>query len=379
MKTQIFNQCVARLSLIAAIVLLILEIGQVNAGPYPPTTATVYAGMVKPQRGVVDYTGTPIAGQYSTVHLGNYNGGAEGSGSHPGVDITEGDCQVTPIRAIAQGTIVVVVRDWLDRNPGGLVCGNNQLLGFRGFGNRVVVRHDGVPNRDGYYGTAFSVYAHLASVNQNVDVNDKVLRGTIIGYQGSTGGSTGSHLHFQMDQDRGGEHPYWPTTDVNSTADAGNVRYYTYNAMRFVQAHIVRTAFAGSGACTEYFVGMPSPSFCEDYEREIDHEWFGGGPSGFPVNNFSARWEGSITLSPASGWVFYATVDDGVRLWIDNNLKIDRWSQQQSPVTHVAVVPLTPGTHQVKMEYFEASGGAVAQLAWQKAFSVYLPVILKQP
>ncbi len=54
------------------------------------------------------------------------------------------------------------------------------------YGNHVIIEHN-----NGYY----TMYAHML---QNVEVNegDSVKRGQIIGYMGSSGSSTGAHLHF---------------------------------------------------------------------------------------------------------------------------------------------------------------------------------------
>ena len=57
-----------------------------------------------------------------------------------------------------------------------------------GYGNLVEIRHP-----DG----SKSVYAHLS--NRKVGVGDKVNPGAVIGNVGSTGGSTGPHLHFEYD------------------------------------------------------------------------------------------------------------------------------------------------------------------------------------
>lgn len=55
------------------------------------------------------------------------------------------------------------------------------------FGNRVVVDH-----QNGYE----SIYAHLSSID--VKVGDKVPKGTKLGNMGSTGRSTGLHLHLEI-------------------------------------------------------------------------------------------------------------------------------------------------------------------------------------
>jgi murein DD-endopeptidase MepM/ murein hydrolase activator NlpD len=55
------------------------------------------------------------------------------------------------------------------------------------YGNHIVVRHDnGVK----------TLYAHLTSTK--VSPGDKVLRGQVIGTVGSTGNSSGPHLHFEV-------------------------------------------------------------------------------------------------------------------------------------------------------------------------------------
>ncbi|WP_190092005.1 M23 family metallopeptidase [Streptomyces melanogenes] len=74
----------------------------------------------------------------------------------------------TPVRAVGAGRVVSVS------------CGG-------GFGIEVVVGHPG-----GYY----SQYAHLAAVT--VDQGDRVGTGQWIGQAGTTGNSTGPHLHFEI-------------------------------------------------------------------------------------------------------------------------------------------------------------------------------------
>ncbi len=68
-------------------------------------------------------------------------------------------------------------------------CGNT-------YGNYIVIQHS-----NNYY----TMYAHLIS-DLEVNVGDTVTRGTIIGYMGSSGSSTGAHLHFGVsigEPDRG--------------------------------------------------------------------------------------------------------------------------------------------------------------------------------
>lgn len=75
-----------------------------------------------------------------------------------------------------------------------------------GYGNLVEVLHP-----DG----SKSVYAHLAE--RNVVVGQKIKKGSVIGLVGSTGGSTGPHLHFEYDDANGNRIDNWE--QLNNMAD----------------------------------------------------------------------------------------------------------------------------------------------------------------
>jgi len=65
-----------------------------------------------------------------------------------------------------------------------VVAGNTE---YPGYGRMVVIRH-----ADGYQ----TLYGHLSE--SYVHAGDHVARGEVIGRMGSTGRSTGSHLHFEV-------------------------------------------------------------------------------------------------------------------------------------------------------------------------------------
>lgn len=99
---------------------------------------------------------------------------------HAGVDITRwcGYSTTATICAYADG-VVTQLRDGVE--------------GFdaeRSEGNFVVIDHGG-----GYV----SKYFHLACGTIGVSLYDRVAVGQAIGYMGSTGYSTGAHLHFQLE------------------------------------------------------------------------------------------------------------------------------------------------------------------------------------
>jgi hypothetical protein len=90
--------------------------------------------------------------------------------THTGIDIIDhAPSGATPIRPFRPGRVI------------------NTIHSSRGFGNHVIVDHgNGVT----------SLYAHLASIA--VQVGQEVGTNTTLGYEGSTGMSTGTHLHFEI-------------------------------------------------------------------------------------------------------------------------------------------------------------------------------------
>lgn len=106
----------------------------------------------------------PVEGYVLSTSFGST--GARWSNGHTGQDFAVPSG--TPVRSVGDGQVVRVA------------CGG-------AFGTEIVVGH---PN--GYY----SQYAHLASVA--VDRGERVRTGQWIGRAGSTGNSTGPHLHFEM-------------------------------------------------------------------------------------------------------------------------------------------------------------------------------------
>lgn len=115
----------------------------------------------------------------------------------------------------------------------------------------------------------------------------------------------------------------------------------------------------------EYFSNttLSGPATTTQCETAINYDWGTGGPTtGVGVDNFSARWTGQFSFS-AGSYTFTARADDGVRVYLDGTLIIDSWSDH-GPTTYTANRMLTASTHEVKVEYYEHTGGAVAQVSW---------------
>jgi hypothetical protein len=101
-------------------------------------------------------------------------------------------------------------------------------------------------------------------------------------------------------------------------------------------------------------------------DTAIDYDWGNGSPDR-QVNSdsFSARWTRYLDLA-AGTYRFTVHSDDGVRLWVDNTLLINDWTDHAVRVATTNVA-LSAGHHLVQVEYYENTGLAVIKVAWARA------------
>ncbi len=115
--------------------------------------------------------------------------------------------------------------------------------------------------------------------------------------------------------------------------------------------------------------GSPTYVRCENWP--INWDWGSGGPgNGIGNDNFSARWTGQAYIN-SGNYTFIARTDDGMRVWLDGGLIIDKW-YDQAPTEHRVTRSVSAGNHSIKVEYYENGGGAVAQFRWEPATSANL-------
>jgi serine/threonine protein kinase/formylglycine-generating enzyme required for sulfatase activity len=74
-----------------------------------------------------------------------------------------------------------------------------------------------------------------------------------------------------------------------------------------------------------------------------------------PLDFFAAVATSEVTLGEGA-YTIRTTADDGVRVWLDNNLVIDDWVWGP-PRTKSAAIVNKPGRHLIKVEFFQAAGG----------------------
>ena len=111
----------------------------------------------------------PLHGNYPITQIFGENAAVYAKYGLPGHNGVDWGCPLyTPVYAAADGTVIRIDYD------------------KDGYGNFIKLQHDGY----------ITLYAHLSQ--PKVNLNDKVISGQFIGQSGTTGNSTGPHLHFEL-------------------------------------------------------------------------------------------------------------------------------------------------------------------------------------
>jgi len=100
-------------------------------------------------------------------------------------------------------------------------------------------------------------------------------------------------------------------------------------------------------------------------DPQIDFYWGGGAPAaGMEHDSYSVKWEGEIEPLTSETYTFTARSDDGVRLWVNNQLVIDNW-QDQAVMSVSGDISLNAFTrYPIRVEYYENGVYAQARLSW---------------
>lgn len=134
-----------------------------GGGSSPGTTTT------KPSNGSALSLTYPVPG-HTSIYCGFY-----GYANHGGIDFSDGSINGARVVAAAPGEVII-----------------RKDLNYS-YGHYVVIYHGQIGGY--YYATC---YAHMSYINQNIYAGQSVVRGQSIGKVGSTGNSTGPHLHFEL-------------------------------------------------------------------------------------------------------------------------------------------------------------------------------------
>jgi hypothetical protein len=150
---------------------------------------------------------------------------------------------------------------------------------------------------------------------------------------------------------------YWAVDEITEAGVTNSGSVWSFTTMG-----------TGGGAKGEYFggtvpAGLPALS---RLEPALDFTWGTDGPgTPIPTDNFSARWTADLEIAVTDTYTFVAISDDGVRVWLDDTLIIENWTDHSATDDFSVPIKLNANTtHSLRMEYYDATGTATAQLAW---------------
>ncbi len=132
------------------------------------------------------------------------------------------------------------------------------------------------------------------------------------------------------------------------------------------------TTTPGGGLKGEYFgnTTLSGEPVLIRIDPGIDFNWGNTSPDPniLTADNFSVRWRGEVEIAFSEPYRFYAVTEDGVKLWVDDKLAINRWDVFRLNEYRTDPIELKGGQRYiVEMWSYNDDAGATAQLLWASA------------
>jgi PA14 domain/Secretion system C-terminal sorting domain len=130
----------------------------------------------------------------------------------------------------------------------------------------------------------------------------------------------------------------------------------------------------GNGLKASYFTGadpaipFPATASVTRLDKSVNFNWGASSPDAeIKSAAFKAKWLGKLLPYNSEQYTIYLTASDGVRLWINEKLVVDSWSNKNI-TTHTAIVDLQKNAENaIRLEYYSQSSTAACILQWSSA------------
>lgn len=138
------------------------------------------------------------------------------------------------------------------------------------------------------------------------------------------------------------------------------------------------TTAAGLGLTGQYYTNAsttytnavnfnPANLFLKRIDPAIDFNWTNGTSPDLSNGVYCVRWTGQIQPQYSETYFFDVQSDDGVKLWVNDQLLIDKW-QSQGVTDWTNAIALQANTrYDIKLDYLQSGGKAQAHLYWYSA------------
>jgi hypothetical protein len=179
-----------------------------------------------------------------------------------------------------------------------------------------------------------------ATVSTNIDLAGTIGSQFFVGFSGGTGGlfNTQEILNWQFDSNGGAAPPPPPPAPIGN---GNGLKAEYFDNSNFTNLKLTRT------------------------DESVNFDWKRGSPAAnIGADTFSVRWTGQVLAQYDETYTFSTTTDDGVRLWVNNQLVVNAF-QDQAATEKSGTIRLEAGKkYDLKMEYYENGYDALAKLSW---------------
>ncbi len=130
-------------------------------------------------------------------------------------------------------------------------------------------------------------------------------------------------------------------------------------------------ASGAEGLIGEYYHGSASGAWddlvMKRLDPTVDFSWGEGSPEPGVVNvdNFKVRWTGEVEIPSTGTYTFHTQTDDGIRLWVNDVLVIENWTDHGSTPDSGDINLKGGQRYPIVLEWYENGGGAICQLSWE--------------
>jgi hypothetical protein len=102
------------------------------------------------------------------------------------------------------------------------------------------------------------------------------------------------------------------------------------------------------------------------FDKTVNFNWGNGAPlASLRPDRFTVRWRGWLKVPTTGTYTFQTYTDDGVTLDVNGVRRITGWVMQAPTTRTSSTFTLSAGAVPIAMDYFDSTGGAVAQLRWK--------------
>lgn len=184
---------------------------------------------------------------------------------------------------------------------------------------------------------------------------------------------TGDLVEFAISTD-GSTFDLVGSTVIKSLAENINVGLFAASGTPGVGARAIVTDYTefdiapathGTGLTGRYYAGKNFDTLLLTRVENINFDWGSGSPDpSVPGNDFSVRWSGKLVPQYSEEYTLYTLANNGVRVWIDDELLIDDWNTNRETEDSVTITLEAGQMYDIRVEFLEENGQANVSLSW---------------